>query len=75
LSNLVDLLLQIFNSGISDSELLAHLSEATTGLLNGVGHSTAYEELATYKLAAHLFLANEGLIWGRMIVTVPMEKR
>jgi hypothetical protein len=41
-------LLRIFNSGLSDSGLLAHLSEATAGSLNGVGHSTAYEELSTY---------------------------
>ena len=55
------LLLRILNSGISDSGLLAHLSEATAGSLNGVGHSTAYEELATYRLAVkYLFLANEG---------------
>ena len=39
------------NAGISDSGLLTHLSEATAGSLNGVGHSTAYEELATYSYA------------------------
>ena len=60
LSNLLVLLLRILNSGISDSGLLVHLSEATAGSLNAVGHSTAYEELVTYKLAVHLFLANEG---------------
>ena len=38
----------MLNSGISDSGLLVHLSEATAGSLNGVGHSTAYEEVATY---------------------------
>ena len=36
------------NVGLSDSGLLTHLSEATAGSLNGIGHSTAYEELATY---------------------------
>ncbi|KIM37712.1 hypothetical protein M413DRAFT_448237 [Hebeloma cylindrosporum] len=62
LSNLLVLLLRILNSGIPDSGLIAHLSEATAGSLNGVGHSTAYEELATYRLAVnYLFLANEGL--------------
>ena len=61
LSNLLVLLLRILNSGISDSGLIAHLSEATAGSLNGVGHSTAYEEPATYRLAVqYLFLANEG---------------
>jgi hypothetical protein len=48
LSNLLVLLLRVLNSGISDSGLLTHLSEATAGSLNGVGHSTVYEELATY---------------------------
>ena len=38
----------MLNSGIPDSGLLVHLSEATAGSLNGVGHSTAYEEVATY---------------------------
>ncbi|KAF5353251.1 hypothetical protein D9756_007776 [Leucocoprinus leucothites] len=62
LSNLLVLLLRILNSGISDSGLLAHLSEATAGSLSGVGHSTAYEELATYTLAVkYLFLTNDGL--------------
>jgi hypothetical protein len=36
------------NVGLSDSGLLTHLSEATAGSLNGIGHSSAYEELATY---------------------------
>ena len=48
LANLLVLLLRILNSGIPDSGLLAHLSEATAGSLNGVGHSTVYEEIATY---------------------------
>lgn len=48
LSNLLVLLLRILNSGLSDSGLLVHLSEATAGSLNGVGHSTIYEELGTY---------------------------
>ena len=62
LSNLLILLLRILNSGIANSGLLRHLSEATAGLLNGVRHSTAYEELAMYKLEVQwLFLAKEGL--------------
>ena len=48
LSNLLVLLLRVMNSGLSDSGLLAHLSEVTAGSLIGVGHSTAYEELACY---------------------------
>ncbi|TDL19794.1 hypothetical protein BD410DRAFT_726688 [Rickenella mellea] len=62
LTNLLVLLLKIRNAGLSDGSLLAHLSEATAGSLNGVGHSTAYEELATFSLAVdYLFLSNDGL--------------
>ncbi|KLO18683.1 hypothetical protein SCHPADRAFT_899478 [Schizopora paradoxa] len=61
LSNLLVLLLRIRNANLPDGGLLAHLSEATAGSLSGVGHSTAYEELATFTLAAeYLFLADEG---------------
>lgn len=48
LSNLLILLLRIRNVGLSDGGLLTHLSEATAGSLSGVGHSTIYEEPATY---------------------------
>ena len=48
LSNLLILLIRIMNAGLSDRGLLAHLSEATAGTLSGIGHSTAYEEPATY---------------------------
>ena len=51
LSNLLTLLIRILNSGLSDSGLLAHLSEATAGSLNGVGHSTVYEEIENYMWA------------------------
>jgi len=61
-SNLLVLLIRILNSGISDSGLIAHLSEATAGSLIGVGHSTVYGELATFSLAVkYLFLADEGM--------------
>ncbi|KAJ7139952.1 hypothetical protein C8R44DRAFT_765867 [Mycena epipterygia] len=61
LSNLLVLLLRVLNSGLPDSGLIAHLSEATAGSLNGVGHSTAYEEISTYSLAVqYLFLTNSG---------------
>jgi hypothetical protein len=47
---------------ISDSGLLAHLSEPIASSLNGVIHSTAYEELAKYRLAVkYLFLENEDI--------------
>ncbi|KAI0742241.1 hypothetical protein C8Q80DRAFT_1108568 [Daedaleopsis nitida] len=61
LSNLLILLIRILNAGLSDRGLLAHLSEATAGTLSGVGHSTAYEEPATYSLAVkYFFLTNDG---------------
>ena len=58
-SNLLVLLIRILNSGISDSGLIAHLSEATAGSLIGVGHSTAYGELATFSSVHHLFLKKD----------------
>src|SRR5258708_15008673 len=54
LSNLLVLLLRVMNVGLSDSGLLTHLSEATAGSLSGIGHSTAYEELATYSFVSLL---------------------
>ncbi|KAL1675823.1 hypothetical protein EV122DRAFT_217712 [Schizophyllum commune] len=62
LSNLLVLLLRVLNSGLSDSGLITHLSEATAGSLTGVGHSTAYEDLACFGLAAkYLFLTDDGM--------------
>ncbi|KAF9032252.1 hypothetical protein BJ165DRAFT_777818 [Panaeolus papilionaceus] len=58
---LLVLLIRIINAGLPDSGLIAHLSEATAGSLSGIGHSAAYEELATYMLAVkYLFLVDEG---------------
>ncbi|THH15438.1 hypothetical protein EW146_g5041 [Bondarzewia mesenterica] len=74
LSNLLVLLLRILNSGLSDSGLLVHLSEATAGSLNGVGHSTAYEELSTFALAVdYLFLTNHGLEEHPELVVQPFN--
>ena len=77
LSNLLVLLLRVLNSGISDSGLLTHLSEATAGSLNGVGHSTAYEELATYSYVLCFFCFDYRLIgvvavWRSTIVSSQM---
>jgi len=61
LSNLLVLLIRVMNSGLSDGGLLNHLSEATAGTLSGVGHSTVYEELATFSLAVkYFFLTTDG---------------
>ncbi|KAF8213244.1 hypothetical protein K438DRAFT_1803652 [Mycena galopus ATCC 62051] len=60
LSNLLVLLIRVLNAGLPDSGLIAHLSEATAGSLNGVGHSTVYEELSTYSAVKYLFLTNSG---------------
>lgn len=48
LTNLLVLLIRILNAGLSDGGLLIHLSEATAGTLSGIGHSSVYEELATF---------------------------
>jgi hypothetical protein len=59
LSNLLVLLLRILNSGESDSRLLAHLVEVTTGSLNSV---RLYKAHAVYRLAVkYLFLVQEGV--------------
>lgn len=64
LSNLLVLLIRILNSGISDSGLTMHLSEATAGSLSGVGHSTAYEEISTYTYVPHgLFFLMNLICW------------
>ncbi|KAH9914284.1 uncharacterized protein B0H18DRAFT_887247 [Fomitopsis serialis] len=61
LTNLLVLLIRILNAGLSDGGLLLHLSEATAGTLSGIGHSTVYEELATFSLAVkYFFLTNDG---------------
>ncbi|TFK50658.1 hypothetical protein OE88DRAFT_1713075 [Heliocybe sulcata] len=62
MSNLLVLLIRVMNAGLSESGLVVHLSEATAGSLSGVGHSTAYEEVGTYRLAVdYLFLTDDGL--------------
>lgn len=76
LSNLLVLLLRVMNVGLSDSGLLTHLSEATAGSLNGIGHSTAYEELATYSLAVnYLFMTNEGTKEHAELVLQPFDAK
>ncbi|KIY67777.1 hypothetical protein CYLTODRAFT_352508 [Cylindrobasidium torrendii FP15055 ss-10] len=61
LSNLLVLLIRVMNAGLRESGLISLLSEATAGSLSGVGHSTAYEETATYSLAVdYLFKTTPG---------------
>jgi hypothetical protein len=62
------LLLRVMNVGLSDGGLLTHLSEATAGSLNGIGHSTAYEELATYSFVSLCCIqigsfSDDGIAW------------
>ncbi|KAI1787100.1 hypothetical protein LXA43DRAFT_975425 [Ganoderma leucocontextum] len=74
LSNLLILLIRILNAGLSDRGLLAHLSEATAGTLSGIGHSTAYEELATYSLAVkYFFTTNDGTASDAELVINPFN--
>jgi len=62
LSNLLVLLLRIRNAGFDDAGLITHLSEATAGSLSGVGHSSAYEEPATYALAVRFLFETSGTL-------------
>ncbi|KAI0295125.1 hypothetical protein B0F90DRAFT_1820697 [Multifurca ochricompacta] len=74
LSNLLVLLLRVMNVGLSDSGLVTHLSEATAGSLNGIGHSSVYEELATYSLAVnYLFMTNHGSNEHPELVVQPFD--
>jgi len=61
----LNLLIRILNSGIPDSGLIAHLSEATVGSLIGVGHSTFSQRNDPHFLSrlavTCLFLANDGV--------------
>lgn len=58
MTNLLCFAFMLRNAGISDQHLIEHLSEATAGSLTGLGHSTPYEEQASYALAVdYLFYA------------------
>lgn len=58
MTNLLCFAFMLRNAGISDQHLIEHLSEATAGSLTGLGHSTPYEESASYALAVdYLFYA------------------
>ncbi|KAF8583529.1 hypothetical protein K439DRAFT_1634370 [Ramaria rubella] len=62
LLNLLVLLFRIRNAGLDDGGLITHLSEATAGSLSGVGHSSAYEEPATYALAVRFLFETSGAL-------------
>lgn len=58
MTNLLCFAFMLRNAGISDEHLIEHLSEATAGSLTGLGHSSPYEEPATFQLAVdYLFHA------------------
>lgn len=48
LSNLVVFANRLRNAGLSDHDLVYHVSEALAGALTGVGHSKVYEEPDTF---------------------------
>ncbi|OBZ74632.1 hypothetical protein A0H81_05079 [Grifola frondosa] len=51
-----------------------HLISSTAGTLNGIGHSTAYEESATYSLAVkYFFLTNDGDSEHKDLVVEPFN--
>uniref|UniRef100_A0A0K3CFB2 FGENESH: predicted gene_8.110 protein n=1 Tax=Rhodotorula toruloides TaxID=5286 RepID=A0A0K3CFB2_RHOTO len=51
LANLIVFAIRLRNAGLSDHDLVYHVSEALAGALTGVGHSKIYEEEVVYKLA------------------------
>ncbi|KAJ8296096.1 hypothetical protein OF846_001412 [Rhodotorula toruloides] len=51
LANLIVFAIRLRNAGLSDHDLVYHVSEALAGALTGVGHSKIYEEEDVYKLA------------------------
>lgn len=51
LANLVVFATRLRNAGLSDHDLIFHLSEALAGALTGVGHSTTYESPEVFNLA------------------------
>ncbi|GAA5852670.1 hypothetical protein JCM8547_002584 [Rhodosporidiobolus lusitaniae] len=51
LANLVVFAARLRNAGLSDHDLVYHVSEALAGALTGVGHSKIYEESAIFNLA------------------------
>ncbi|GAA5975990.1 hypothetical protein JCM10908_005349 [Rhodotorula pacifica] len=51
LANLIVFSIRLRNAGLSDHDLVYHVSEALAGALTGVGHSKIYEEEDVYKLA------------------------
>ncbi|KAF9511500.1 hypothetical protein BS47DRAFT_1486796 [Hydnum rufescens UP504] len=75
LSNLIVLLLRIRNAGLDDGGLLADLSLATAGSLSGVGHSSAYEEPATYALAARFLFETSGPLEESSLVLDSFQAR
>ncbi|GAA5903119.1 hypothetical protein JCM5296_003347 [Sporobolomyces johnsonii] len=51
LANLVVFSARLRNAGLSDHDLVYHVSEALAGALTGVGHSKIYEEEEVFNLA------------------------
>ena len=49
LANLIVFSIRLRNAGLSDHDLVYHVSEALAGALTGVGHSKIYEEENVYK--------------------------
>ncbi|GAA5828378.1 hypothetical protein JCM11251_006220 [Rhodosporidiobolus azoricus] len=51
LANLTVFSARLRNAGLSDHDLIYHISEALAGALTGVGHSKIYEEMGVFNLA------------------------
>ncbi|GAA5906702.1 hypothetical protein JCM8208_006359 [Rhodotorula glutinis] len=62
LANLVVFSARLRNAGLSDHDLVYHVSEALAGALTGVGHSRIYEEADVYRLAVRYHFETTSLV-------------
>ncbi|GAA5943691.1 hypothetical protein JCM3775_001337 [Rhodotorula graminis] len=62
LANLVVFSARLRNAGLSDHDLVYHVSEALAGALTGVGHSRIYEEADVYRLAVQYHFETTSLV-------------
>ncbi|TNY24508.1 hypothetical protein DMC30DRAFT_345789, partial [Rhodotorula diobovata] len=62
LANLVVFSARLRNAGLSDHDLVYHVSEALAGALTGVGHSRIYENPDVYRLAVRYHFETTTLV-------------
>lgn len=70
LANLVVFSARLRNAGLSDHDLVYHVSEALAGALTGVGHSKVYEEEEVFKCVPSVLLRP-----SRSLHLLPLQAR